>query len=395
MVAPRQPAGAGHGLRLAPRRRWHRAPRRALRPGARGPGPGALRDVQHERAADARPARARGRHPAPGPRGCRGPLSPESVVDTVISDLRAATDADHVVVARVSHPDHARRGHARGRACRRAALADDPATGARRARHGAVPRARMVSASSAGDSAGEAAAAAEEIARRVRAEYAPRAHAGHAARGRAVASSARSSSPRRRRDAWSEADRRLLAWAAAEVATAFARAYALEAAERGAKIDALTGPAQPPLLRRGPEHGEAASTRQRQPRRADDRHRPLQDPQRPLRPRHRRPRPARRRRCHRAGRPRRRHAGPLRWRGVRRAPATDVGRAGHRGRRAHPPRRSCACTRPASGIDEPVTVSVGVAVAGAKQVAIPGLVERADQALYRAKRLGRDRVVAA
>jgi PleD family two-component response regulator len=34
-------------------------------------------------------------------------------------------------------------------------------------------------------------------------------------------------------------------------------------------------------------------------------------------------------------------------------------------------------------------------VAGANQVAIPGLIERADQALYRAKRLGRDRVVAA
>jgi PleD family two-component response regulator len=51
---------------------------------------------------------------------------------------------------------------------------------------------------------------------------------------------------------------------------------------------------------------------------------------------------------------------------------------------------------PASlGIDEPVTVSVGVAVAGSGDIAIPGLVERADQALYRAKRLGRDRVVAA
>ena len=32
-------------------------------------------------------------------------LSPEAVVDTVISDLRAATDADHVVVARVRQPD--------------------------------------------------------------------------------------------------------------------------------------------------------------------------------------------------------------------------------------------------------------------------------------------------
>ena len=47
------------------------------------------------------------------------------------------------------------------------------------------------------------------------------------------------------------------------------------------------------------------------------------------------------------------------------------------------------------GIDQPVTISVGVAVDGSGQVAIPGLVEQADAALYRAKRLGRDRVVAA
>ena len=40
---------------------------------------------------------------------------------------------------------------------------------------------------------------------------------------------------------WSEGDRRLLRWAASEVSTAFSRAYALEAAERGAKIDVLTG----------------------------------------------------------------------------------------------------------------------------------------------------------
>ena len=46
---------------------------------------------------------------------------------------------------------------------------------------------------------------------------------------------------RRGREAWSEGDRRLLTWAANEVATAFQRAYALEDAERGAKIDVLTG----------------------------------------------------------------------------------------------------------------------------------------------------------
>jgi len=43
------------------------------------------------------------------------------------------------------------------------------------------------------------------------------------------------------------------------------------------------------------------------------------------------------------------------------------------------------------GVDGPVTVSVGVAVAGADEV-MGTVIERADQALYRAKRRGRDRV---
>ena len=42
-------------------------------------------------------------------------------------------------------------------------------------------------------------------------------------------------------------------------------------------------------------------------------------------------------------------------------------------------------------VDGPVTVSVGVAVAGADEV-MDMVIERADQALYRAKRRGRDRV---
>jgi len=42
-----------------------------------------------------------------------------------------------------------------------------------------------------------------------------------------------------------------------------------------------------------------------------------------------------------------------------------------------------------------VTVSIGVAVAGPGGLPIGKLVERADGALYRAKRQGRDRVVSA
>jgi diguanylate cyclase (GGDEF)-like protein len=46
------------------------------------------------------------------------------------------------------------------------------------------------------------------------------------------------------------------------------------------------------------------------------------------------------------------------------------------------------------GVDR-VSVSVGVAVSGHPDQPIDELIERADQALYRAKRAGRDRVVRA
>ena len=45
----------------------------------------------------------------------------------------------------------------------------------------------------------------------------------------------------------------------------------------------------------------------------------------------------------------------------------------------------------ADGKTLPVTVSVGVAVAGTAELGITALIERADEALYQAKREGRDR----
>ena len=319
-------------------------------------------------------------------------LSPESVVDTVISDLRSATDADHVVVARVSQPDRnvevtlvaAQADAPPSRTTLRpeldgpAALAGDDDKGV---------------GESAGDSSDEAAAAAEEIARRVRSAYGlPHTLATPLVAERRFLGALLLA--RRGRQDWSEGDRRLLTWAANEVATAFSRAYALEAAERGAKIDVLTG-----LPNR--RYFDEVLAIERPRRRANDSLGILMidiDHFKILNDRF----------GHATGdRVLRAVAGaiaqgvraedtPARYGGeefavlLRRASAEQAMEVGER------IRREVVRLHPASlGIDEPVTVSVGVAVAGSNQVAIPGLVERADQALYRAKRLGRDRVVAA
>lgn len=320
-------------------------------------------------------------------------LSPESVVDTVIRDLRAATDADHVVVARVSQPDQ----HVEVTLV--AAQADAPPSRTTLRPEIDTPGGlgRDDDDEGVGESAGHsseaAAAAAEEIARRVRSAYG----LAHTLATPLVAERRFLGAlllARRRREAWSEGDRRLLAWAADEVATAFRRAYALEAAERGAKIDVLTG-----LPNR--RYFDEVLSIERPRRRANDSLGILMidiDHFKILNDRF----------GHATGdRVLRAVAGaiaqgvraedtPARYGGeefavlLRRTSAEQAADVGER------IRRSVVRLHPASlGIDEPVTVSVGVAVAGPDQVAIPGLVERADQALYRAKRLGRDRVVAA
>ena len=320
-------------------------------------------------------------------------LSPESVVDTVISDLRSATDADHVVVARVSQPDM------NVEVTLVAAHADAPPsrTTLRPEIEGpaALDRDELDAGvgESAGDSSDEAAAAAEEIARRVRSAYGlPHTLATPLVADRRFLGALLLA--RRGREEWSESDRRLLTWASTEVATAFARAYALEAAERGAKIDVLTG-----LPNR--RYFDEVLAIERPRRRANDSLGILMidiDHFKILNDRF----------GHATGdRVLRAVAGaiaqgvraedtPARYGGeefavlLRRTSAEQAVEVGERIRRA------VVRLHPASlGIDEPVTVSVGVAVAGKDQVAIPGLVERADQALYRAKRLGRDRVVAA
>ena len=147
-------------------------------------------------------------------------------------------------------------------------------------------------------------------------------------------------SPRRARSTCSS--RRTLAYAVAYVglvATIQFLKRRLVAAERHqhrmARVDPLTGLAEPARLRRG---ADRRAGRRRALHAAARRRRLLQADQRPLRPHHRRPRPARAGRPHLRGRPRRRLPGPHRRR-------RDRARRPGRGRRRRPPPRR----RPARG----------------------------------------------
>ena len=320
-------------------------------------------------------------------------LSPESVVDTVIGDLRSATDADHVVVARVSQPDMnvevtlvaAQADAPPSRTVLRPEI-DGP---------GALPGEETDEGvgESIGGSSDEAAAAAEEIARRVRSAYGlPHTLATPLVADRRFLGALLLA--RRGREAWSEGDRRLLRWAAHEVATAFQRTYALEAAERGAKIDVLTG------LPNRRYFDEAVSIEQPRRRANDsigilmidiDHFKILND-----RFGHATGDRVLRAVATAIGQAVRAEDTPARYGGeefavlLRRTDGEQAIEVAERIRRA------VVRLHPASlGITEPVTVSVGVAMAGPEEIAIPRLVERADAALYRAKRQGRDRVVAA
>jgi diguanylate cyclase (GGDEF)-like protein len=318
-------------------------------------------------------------------------LSPESVVDAVMSDLRAATEADHVVVARVRQDSDdvevtlvaARADAPASRTILKPEL-DGPAGSAGQPEGPAGAEHEAVD---------EATAAAEEIARRVRSAYG----LAHTLATPLVSERRFLGAlllARRQGAAWGEGDRRLLTWAAGEVATAFARTYALEAAVRGATIDGLTG-----LPNR--RYFDEVLSMERPRRRTDDSLGILMidiDHFKILNDRfgHATGDQVLKAVAAAIGETVRTEDTPARYGGeefavlLRRTSAEQAVEVAERVRKA------VSRLRPASlGIDEPVTVSVGVAVARPDEAASARLVERADQALYRAKRQGRDRVVAA
>jgi diguanylate cyclase (GGDEF)-like protein len=319
-------------------------------------------------------------------------ISPESVVDAVVDELRESSGADHVVVARQAEPDGtlevtlvpSRGTVPASRTFLRPDILGDPAFGS------SPPPLRGGGPARGTPPALRFQEAADEVARRVRSGYGLpfTLSAPLVAEARFVGALILS---KRTRDSWSELDRRLLPWAAAEVSAAFSRAYALEAAEARANIDALTG-----LPNRRYLDEVVAITPHR--RRAGDslgalmididRFKRLND-----------------RYGHATGDAVLRDVAaaiyttvraedtPARYGGeefaviLRRASALQAADVAERIRAAVagiPPERL--------GIATPVTVSIGVAVASESDDDVRSLLERADRALYEAKRRGRNRV---
>jgi diguanylate cyclase (GGDEF)-like protein len=328
--------------------------------------------------------------------GLSGSLSPESVVDAIVEELRFSSGADHVVVARQSGTDGTLEVTLRAasaavppsRTLLRPDILGDPASsviGDQAPLEEGAPR-QTPPALGFQD-------AADEVARRVRSGYGlPFTLAAPLIAERRFVGALILS--KRTREAWSDPDRRLLAWAAQEVSQAFARAYALEAAEARANIDALTG-----LPNR--RYFDELMTMVRPRRRTGDelgilmididRFKHLND-----------------RYGHATGdvvlravagaihTTVRAEDTPARYGGeefaviLRRASAAQAAEVAERVRQAVtaiPPERV--------GVEHPVTVSIGVAVAGERDDDVQALIERADRALYLAKRRGRDRVEAA
>ncbi|HVM31231.1 MAG TPA: sensor domain-containing diguanylate cyclase [Candidatus Limnocylindrales bacterium] len=197
----------------------------------------------------------------------------------------------------------------------------------------------------------------------------------------------------RRSERWTAGDQRLLRWAAREVAAALQRAYAFEAAETQAKLDPLTGLPNRRYLdellssvapgRRASDHTGALMIDIDHFKRLNDRH------------------------GHQVGDNVLRAVAeqialavrssdtPARYGGEEFAVVLRQATPDQAADVAERIRRAVSAMEPAAlGVGEPVTVSVGVAVASGPGMDVRTLIERADRALYRAKSQGRNRVAA-
>jgi diguanylate cyclase (GGDEF)-like protein len=328
-------------------------------------------------------------------------VSPQSVVDAIVQELCLASGADHVVVSRLRRADEllettvvsAREAVPASTTFLPASILDpDAGVGADGiARLSSRPR--RAATTQAGHLPTGALVAAEAVASRVRTDYglhdtlaAPLVEDGQPI-GALVLS-------HRAGRQWSAASQRLLDWAAEEVSLALGRAHAFEAAEQQANMDALTA-----LPNR--RYFDQLTGVLRLGRRAGDSVGVLMidiDHFKAINDRH----------GHTAGDrviravadaiagSIRAEDTPARYGGEEFAvllkqatpePAAEV---------AERVRSAVAGLGEAElGIAGSVSVSVGVAVDGHAIRSLSELVERADAALYAAKRRGRDRVVVA
>lgn len=354
-------------------------------------------------------------------RGLARSGSPDAVLDAIVEELGAGTGADHVTLVR-RRPDArqleavlvpTRPGAPASRTTLPLAELEDPVDAHRRTRQAyPVPAGAAASPGTAGDAAAGPAGAvpdarlvperleaegadqriADRIAGRIREAYGLRQVLAAPLRidGRvegAIVLSRRTPAP------WSPAAQRLLAAAAVEAAAALARVYSLREAEARATTDALTGL---PNRRAFDEHVAQLARRRRAEDRVGvlmvdiDRFKDLNDTL-----------------GHAVGDHVLREVAqalaiavrevdvPARYGGEEFAVLLrnpSLGTAVDIGERIR--RTVGALDLGALGVP-PVSVSVGAAVDQGPDEPLAEVIERADQAMYRAKRAGRDRVVAA
>ena len=318
-------------------------------------------------------------------------VSSEAIVQTIIEELRGAADADHILVARLRPVENIVEAtlvssRARVPASRTALPAGilDPSR---------LPAARRQTPPGTDRRDQEAHLVADEIALRLGEAYAlPNTLAMPLVADDKILG-ALILSRRQRRD-WSIADRRLLSWASAELSAALARAFAFEQAENQANLDALTG-----LPNRRYLEELLASVGPR--RRAVDRLGALMidlDHFKKLNDRY----------GHATGDNVLRAVGaristavraedtPARYGGEEFAVVLRKATAEQAVEIAERIRTQIAEIPPSEmGITERITVSIGVAVAEVRAGEVPALLAAADEALYSAKRQGRNRVVLA
>jgi diguanylate cyclase (GGDEF)-like protein len=198
----------------------------------------------------------------------------------------------------------------------------------------------------------------------------------------------------RRNERWTAGDQRLLGWAAREVSAALQRAYAFEAAETQAKRDPLTGLPNRRYLeemvaslapgRRDTDSIGALMIDIDYFKRLNDRfgHQVGDNVLRAV--------------AEQIALAVRASDTPVRYGGEEFAVLLRSATPEQAEDVAERIRRAIATLDPALfGVDQAVTVSIGVAVGIGSHVDVPALLEEADRGLYRAKRLGRNQVARA